>query len=89
MPSYSTFSLSAHTNCDGVVRPASGSLTRVWKDASAEDHFEVKNALLLAEELGQRITNNRVDRGSIPAIAGRESIAVRIAGHSFRKAQCF
>lgn len=40
---------------EGRLESLRSFLARVWKDASIEDHFEDKNALLLAEELGQRI----------------------------------
>jgi len=40
---------------EGRLESLRNFLTRVWKDASTEDQFESKNALLLAEELGQRI----------------------------------
>ncbi len=40
---------------EGRLESLRGFLRKVWKDASTENQFDNQNALLLAEELGQRI----------------------------------
>lgn len=46
---------------EGRLESLRGFLGKVWKDASTEDQFDSKNAILLAEELTERIREAEVE----------------------------
>jgi len=60
---------------EGRLESLRGFLGKVWKDASTDDEFDSKNAILLAEELTERIQEaeqewKEIDRDLFKIVGG-------------------